>query len=108
MVLFFTKGEPTQKVWFYQLDVGRSLGKTNPLSDNDLKEFVKLQQTFKKSAKSWSLPVSKLDKTTWDLSVKNPNAGEEVALRSPQEIIAEIIELDKESRDILKSIKGLM
>lgn len=108
VVLFFTKGEPTQKVWYYQLDVGRSLGKTNPLNDNDLKDFVKLQQTFKKSAKSWLLPVSKLDKTTWDLSVKNPNAGEEVALRSPQEIIAEIIALDKESEAILESIKELL
>jgi type I restriction enzyme M protein len=108
VVLFFTKGEPTQKVWFYQLDVGRSLGKTNPLNDNDLKDFVKLQHTFKKSDKSWSLPVSKLDKTTWDLSVKNPNASEEVALRSPQEIIAEIIALDKESEAILESIQELL
>lgn len=108
VVLFFTKGEPTQKIWYYQLDVGRSLGKTNPLNDNDLKDFVKLQQTFKKSAKSWSLPVSKLDKITWDLSVKNPNAGEEVALRSPQEIIAEIIALDKESEAILESIQELL
>ncbi len=108
VVLFFTKGEPTQKVWYYQLDVGRSLGKTNPLNDNDLKDFVKLQQTFKKSDRSWSLPVSKLDKTTWDLSVKNPNAGEEVAVRSVQEIIAEINELDKESKAILKSIQGLL
>ena len=40
VVLFFEKGAPTQKVWFYQLDVGRNMGKTNPLNDNDLKDFV--------------------------------------------------------------------
>ena len=28
VVLFFEKGSPTKKVWFYQLDPGRSLGKT--------------------------------------------------------------------------------
>ena len=39
VVLFFVKGEATQNTWFYQLDPGRSLGKTNPLNDNDLKEF---------------------------------------------------------------------
>ncbi len=44
VVLFFTKGEPTQKTWFYQLDPGRSLGKTNPLNDDDLKEFVELKK----------------------------------------------------------------
>jgi len=42
VVLFFEKGVPTRKVWFYQLDPGRNLGKTNPLNDADLAEFVKL------------------------------------------------------------------
>ena len=36
VVLFFEKGAPTRKVWFYQLDPGRNLGKTNPLNDDDL------------------------------------------------------------------------
>jgi type I restriction enzyme, R subunit len=33
VVLFFEKGAPTRKTWFYQLDPGRNLGKTNPLND---------------------------------------------------------------------------
>ncbi len=33
VVLFFEKGAPTRKVWFYQLDPGRNMGKTNPLND---------------------------------------------------------------------------
>ena len=45
VVLFFEKGAPTRKVWFYQLDPGRNLGKTNPLNDPDLAEFVKVQKT---------------------------------------------------------------
>jgi type I restriction enzyme M protein len=108
VVLFFTKGESTQSTWFYQLDPGRSLGKTNPLNDNDLKEFVDLQATFKGSDKSWSLDVSKLDPTTWDLSIKNPNVEEEVTLRSPQTIIKEIITLDKKSEAILTKIQELL
>lgn len=35
-----TEGLPTQKIWYYQLDPGRNLGKTNPLNDDDLREFV--------------------------------------------------------------------
>ena len=108
VVLFFTKGEPTQKVWYYQLDPGRSLGKTNPLNDNDLKEFVELQKGFKDSDKSWSLNVADLDQATWDLSVKNPNAKEDVALREPKDIIAEIIALDKESEAILAKVQELV
>jgi type I restriction enzyme M protein len=36
VVLFFEKGAPTRKVWYYQLDPGRNLGKTNALNDDDL------------------------------------------------------------------------
>ena len=46
VVLFFEKGTKTRKIWFYQLDPGRNLGKTNPLNDADLADFVKLQKTF--------------------------------------------------------------
>ncbi|WP_062816876.1 N-6 DNA methylase [Alcanivorax sp. NBRC 102024] len=108
VVLLFTKGEPTQKVWYYQLDPGRSLGKTNPLNDNDLKEFVELQKVFQDSDKSWSLDVADLDQATWDLSVKNPNAKEEAELREPKDIIAEIIALDKESEAILAKIRRVV
>ena len=45
VVLFFEKGAPTRKVWFYQLNLDRNLGKTNPLNENDLAEFLKLQKT---------------------------------------------------------------
>jgi type I restriction-modification system DNA methylase subunit len=48
VVLFFEKGTPTRKVWFYQLNLDRNLGKTNPLNENDLAEFVKLQKQVRK------------------------------------------------------------
>lgn len=108
VVLFFEKGAPTQKVWFYQLDVGRNMGKTNPLNDNDLKEFVALQQTFAESDQSWLVDVNEIDQSTWDLSVKNPNRNDEVILRAPSVIIEEIMALDKESESILVGIRELL
>src|SRR5437870_2241116 len=108
VVLFFEKGAPTRKVWFYKLDPGRNLGKTSPLNDDDLAEFVKLQKKFADSPKSWSVDVKKLDKTTYDLSVKNPNGSEEVAHRSPKIIMDEIAALDVESAEVLENIKTLL
>ena len=108
VVLFFEKGKPTRKVWFYQLDPGRSLGKTNPLNDDDLADFVKRQPGRKTSARSWTVDVADLDPKTWDLSVKNPDGGEEVELRTPEEIMGEIAALDAESAGILERIRGLM
>jgi type I restriction enzyme M protein len=84
------------------------MGKTNPLNDNDLKEFVELQSSLAESEKSWSLATTELDEATWDLSVKNPNAEEEAPLREPQAIIEEIIALDKESEAILGKIQELL
>jgi type I restriction enzyme M protein len=108
VVLFFEKGSKTRKVWFYQLDPGRSLGKTNPLNDADLAEFVKLQKTFADSPKSWSVETKSIDQMNFDLSVRNPNGGEAIAHRSPKEIIDVIAAMDAESAEILGNIKALL
>ena len=108
VVLFFEKGAPTRKIWFYQFDPGRNIGKTNPLNDDDLAEFVELQKTFADSPKSWSVDAKSIDPTTFDLSVKNPNGGEEITHRSPQEIMDEIAALDAESAEVLGNVRALL
>src|ERR1700693_3153605 len=108
VVLFFEKGAPTRKIWYYQLDPGRNLGKTNPLNDDDLAEFVRLQKTFADSAKRWRVDAKAIDKATFDLSTKNPNGSEEVNHRSPQEIMDEIAALDAESAEVLANIRALL
>jgi len=108
VVLFFEKGAPTRKIWFYQLDPGRNLGKTNPLNDDDLAEFVELQKTFADSPKSWTVDAASIDPTTFDLSVKNPNSAPPPAHRSPQQIMDEIAALDAESAAVLGTIRGLL
>lgn len=116
VVLFFEKGSPTKKVWFYQLNLARNLGKGQPLSEADLAEFVELQKlalsgaegTKADSANSWSIDVKNVDQNTFDLSVKNPNKNDEVVLREPKEILEEIKKLDEESVVILNDIKKLL
>jgi type I restriction enzyme M protein len=82
------------------------MGKTNSLNDADLAEFVELQKKHKDSPKSWTVDAKTIDQTTFDLSVKNPNGGEVVVHRSPQDIMIEIAALDKQSAEILKGIRG--
>ena len=108
VVLFFEKGKPTKKVWFYQLNLNRNLGKTNPLNEADLADFVKLQKTKADSENSWSVDIKDVDQNTFDLSVKNPNKGGEVALREPKEILKEILKNDKATEEILNQISKII
>jgi len=108
VVLFFEKGAPTKKIWYYQLDAGRNMGKTNPLNDDDLKEFVKLQPKSKDSDNSWTVKIADVDQDNFDLSVKNPNQEEEAPLSEPKEILDEIAALDAESAKILEGIRGMV
>ncbi len=108
VVLFFKKGEPTEKIWYYQLKPGRNMGKTNPLNDKDLEEFIALQKKYEDSDLSWSVDISSINPATWDLSVKNPKGNDEVIHRSPSEIIADIEALNKKNEEILTKLKDLV
>jgi type I restriction enzyme M protein len=116
VVLFFEKGKPTQNVWFYQLNLDRNLGKTNPLNENDLAEFLSLYASRASASEgpetqnSWNVSVAEVLEAgdTCDLSVKNSNKKEVVRLRAPNEILEEMKALDEESAEILKSIIELI
>ena len=108
VVLFFEKGTPTHKVWFYQLNLKRNLGKTNSLNEPDLTDFLELQKNKTDSENSWSVNVADIDTTTYDLSVKNPNNKDKTVLREPEEILGEIKRLDEESINILSKVRELL
>lgn len=108
VVLFFQKGAPTRKTWYYQLNLARNLGKTNPLNENDLAEFVKLQKTKADSENSWTMKLDDVGTTTFDLSVKNPQGKDVTILRNPKDILVEINSLDKESGQRLRKLKHII
>jgi len=108
VVLFFEKGSSTKKTWFYQLNLDRNLGKTNPLNEKDLAEFVEFQKTQKESENSWTVDISALSEVEMDLSAKNPNTPEDAPLRQPVEILKNMAALDKESAEILNSISEIL
>lgn len=108
VVLFFEKGAPTENIWYYQLNLDRNLGKTNPLNENDLAEFVRLFSSKEDSQNSWLVNIKKINKDSYDLSVKNPNQIEENNHQDPMEILKEIQSLDQKTNEILKTISKLL
>ncbi|MBT7623208.1 MAG: N-6 DNA methylase [Flavobacteriaceae bacterium] len=108
IVLFFEKGTPTKKIFYYDLNLERNLGLTNPLTENDLKEFIDLYTSKKEGLNSWSKNIKDVNKETWDLSVDNPNKKEIIDNRTPTDIISEIEKLNKQGTEALKKIKELL
>ena len=108
VVLFFEKGTPTKKIFYYDLNLDRNLGLTNPLNEKDLEEFVNLYTSKKEGLNSWSKNIKDVNKETWDLTVKNPNIVEEIDERTPIEIMSEIEELNEQEVETLKKIKELL
>ena len=107
VVLFFTKGAPTKKIWYYQLNLGRTLGKTNPLTEEDLAEFVELQKTKPETENSWTIDVDTLG-ADCDLSVKNPNKPEIIDDRTPSQILNTIASLNADSASLINQIRELL
>lgn len=108
VVLFFEKGEPTRNIWYYQLNLDRTLGKTRPLSEADLAEFVELYRSKAASKNSWSVNIANVNPDTLDLSVKNPNQNGDSEHRAPVEIVEEILKLDDESKILLSKLKEIL
>ncbi len=106
VVLFLKKGSPTKEIQYYQLNLDRNIGKTNPLNLNDLDEFRNLTKESK-SENTWLLDIKDLNQDTYDLGVINPHIEEEV-LPEPSEILKDIENLDKDSTKLLKELKKLI
>ena len=107
VVLFFDKGTPTDKIWYYQLNPGRNLGKTNALNEKDLADFERLFKTREDSENSWTVDVASLNED-YDLSVKNPNKVETVDERTPKEIVDTLLQLNGDSQRLLDEISKMV
>lgn len=108
VVLFFKKGTPTKKIFYYDLNLDRTLGLTNPLNEIDLKEFVNLYNNKKETLNSWFKNIKDINKENYELSINNPNIVEDIDERTPLEIISDIEELKEQETASLKKIKDLL
>ena len=111
--MFFEKGEETRNIWFYQLNPGRSLGKTNPINDDDISEFVMLAKGSSKgkgaeTKRSWNISINDVDVDTVDLTINNPRADSVLQVGDPIEILDNIATLDAESATLMEEIRSFL
>ncbi|WP_256093390.1 N-6 DNA methylase [Brachyspira hampsonii] len=95
-------------MWYYQVNLNRNLGKTNPLNEKDLEDFINCYENKKVSENSWLVNIKDIDKSSYDLSVKNPNRNEEFILEEPEDIIENILSIEEENKNILEELKEIL
>lgn len=110
-LLFFTKGEPTRRIWYYDLS-GVKVTKRQPLTLGHFEEFFRLLPARAESENSWSVDidarlknVGKDEKNAaYDLKAVNPNKKPETDARSPEELLKIIESQGREIHEALKSL----
>ena len=89
-LLFFRKGGPTERVWYYDLsDV--KVTKKQPLTLGQFDEFSALWPTRGDSERSWTVARDELEARKLDLKAVNPNRKPDEDTRTPEELL-DIIE----------------
>ncbi|MBS3083544.1 N-6 DNA methylase, partial [Candidatus Pacearchaeota archaeon] len=116
-VLFFTKGEPTQNVWFYKMESdGFSLDDKRTFIDGkgDIPEILELLKNNNKTEqkdrkkKHFFIPIKEIKEKDWDLSISKYREieYEEIKYEAPNKIIGKIEDLENEIIEGIKELKG--
>ena len=106
-ILFFKKGKPTKKIWYYEvLPEGRErFTKTAPLTLAHFAEFFKLMKRRSDSDHSWTVSMDEIKERNYDLKAVNPNGKGEVDTRTPAELLAEIERHNAELKSALADLR---
>lgn len=104
-LIFFTKGKPTERIWYYDLsDI--KVGKKTPLSADRFDEFFRLLPTRGDSDRSWTVTREEIEAHGYDLKAVNPNAKANEDLRKPEELLDLIEAKGREVSEALGKLRG--
>jgi len=105
-LLFFTKGEATEEIWYYDLS-DLNITKRQPLTIAHFEEFFKLLSIPKRgvSERSWCVPIEEIEAKNYDLKAVNPNRKEKEDTRTPQELLSIIESCTEEIKDAMALLR---
>jgi len=102
-LLFFTKGKPTENIWYYDVsDV--KVTKKSPLTTAHFEEFFKLLPSRAASEHSWTISRQEIEARNYDIKAVNPHRKDNADTRTPEELL-DIIEA--KGREIAGAVAAL-
>lgn len=104
-LLFFSRGGPTEKVWYYDLsDI--KVGKKTPLTLAHFEDLFRLLPDRADSERSWTVTREAIEAKGFDLKAVNPNAKNHEDTRTPEELLDLIEAKGKEISEAIKALRG--
>ena len=116
-LLFFTKGQPTQDVWYYehQYPAGvKNYNKTKPIR---IEEFDVEKAWWGSEADgfasrvegefAWKVSIDTIRAANWNLDQKNPHVGDQ-ASHDPDHLLAEYARLQGEAQALRDELKQIL
>jgi len=107
-LLFFTKGESTKEVWYYEhtLPEGqKSYSKTKTIQIEEFKPIIDWWKSREEGEFSWKVSIGDLKEKNYELDIKNPNRKEETVEHTSEELIRDLEASFRESLELLEEIK---
>jgi len=108
-LIFFTKGEPTQNVWYYQVplpdDLNNQYTKTRGIRHEEFQPVKDWWHNREETAHAWNVSIEAIRERNYNLDFKNPHASEAEEYRDPKEIVESIEAKEKEIAEVLGEVK---
>jgi len=108
-LLFFEKGKPTKKVWYYEhrLPEGqKSYSKTKSIRLEELNPIKEWWNKRIENDVAWKVDIKTIIERGYDLDIKNPSKKEDIHEYTSVELVELLGQSMQKSSDLLNQLKG--
>lgn len=116
-ILFFTKGQPTKNVWFYEHPYPegvKNYNKTKPMRfeefateiawwGNEADGFAAREET----EQAWQVSIDDIIARNFNLDIKNPHVGEQIS-HDPVELLSQYNQQQQQIQNLRDQLKGIL
>jgi len=107
-LIFFTKGEPTKEIWYYQLLLPEGVKQYTKNRGITHEEFLPVKKWWgnrKSNGNAWKISIKQIQERNYNLDFKNPNGKSAIVHKSPEELVKEIEEKERVITELLLQIR---
>jgi len=107
-LLFFTKGEPTKEIWYYEhkLPEGqKAYSKTKPIKISEFDTLKEWWNNREENEQAWKVDIDTIKDNGYNLDIKNPHKEEEEELHSSAELLDMLHNSFAKSEELLEQLK---